>query len=196
MMFFRNILVLVAMVLFLANCAISKTEKKQLLARITATEDKLEILNLLAGSAISSDVASEAYWKQMFSQDAVMDRGQNRLDKGQENILKIVNGTDQKEAIKYGMSHLGVLPHIILKGDGAVATGYLLVIVPDANASHVTLPGKGVSSGFSIYQITVNRWQLAKTNMGWKVTHRSVRPLSSADSQAILKQAIEGDLKD
>jgi hypothetical protein len=164
---------------------------EDLLARIIATEDRLEILNLLAGSAFSSDVASESYWTKMFTEDATFDRGVARQDKGRDEILKIVNAPDQKEAIKGGMTHLAMLPHITVKGDSAVATGYLLIVMPDTAASHVKLPGKGVSSGFSIYQLTVNQWKLLRTTDGWKVTNRTVRPISSADSRAILQRAIE-----
>lgn len=170
---------------------ISTLNTEKLLARIIATEDRLEILNLLAGSAFSSDVASESYWMKMFAEDATFDRGAARPDKGRDEILKIVNAPEQKEAIKGGMTHLAMLPHISLKGDTAVATGYLLIVMPDTTASHVQLPGKGTSPGFSIYQLTVNQWKLLRTTDGWKVTNRTVRPISSADSRAILQQAIE-----
>ena len=188
----KNLLIICLSVVLFSNCSIYKLEQKHLRARITATEDRLEILNLLAGSAFSSDVASEAYWKKIFTEDAVFDRGQGLQDKGQAEILKIVNNPSQNEAIKSGMTHLAMLPHITLNGDSAVATGYLLIVMPDTAASHVKLPGKGVSSGFSIYQLTVNRWQLVRTTDGWKVSQRTVRPLSSNDSRDILKQAIEG----
>jgi ketosteroid isomerase-like protein len=178
--------------LLFSNCSINKLEQKRLLDRITATEDRLEILNLLAGSAFSSDVASAAYWKKMFTDDAVFDRGQGLQDKGRTDILKIVNDPSQKEASKAGMTHLAMLPHITLKGDSAVATGYLLIVMPDSAASHVKLAGKGVSSGFSIFQVTTNRWQLVRTADGWKVSKRTVRPLSSDDSHTILERAIEG----
>jgi hypothetical protein len=89
------------------------------------------------------------------------------------------------------MTHLAMLPHITLKGNIAVATGYLLIVIPDTTASHVKLPGKGISPGFTIYQLTVNQWKLLRTSDGWKVTNRTVRPLSSADSHAIIQQAIE-----
>lgn len=166
---------------------------EDLLARITAIEDRLEILNLLAGAAFSSDVASESYWTKMFTEDATFDRGAAKQDKGRDEILKIVNAPEQKQAIKAGMSHLAMLPHITLHGDTAVATGYLLIIMPDTNASHVQLPGKGTSPGFSIYQLTINQWKLVRTTAGWKVTNRTVRPMSSADSRAIIQQAIEVD---
>jgi SnoaL-like domain len=177
------------LVLFLA-CSRNNLIQKQLLSRITAAEDRLEILNLLAGSAFSSDVASEAYWTKMFTEDATFDRG-TKQDKGRDEILKIINAPEQKEAIKAGMTHLAMLPHIKLKGDSAIATGYLLIVMPDSAASHVKLAGKGVSPGFSIYQVTVNKYTLVRTADGWKVTNRLVRPLSSVDSREIIRREIE-----
>lgn len=174
------------------GCSRSNLSNKQLLARLTATEDRLEILTLLAGSAFSSDVASESYWTKMFTEDATFDRG-IKQDKGREEILKIVNAPEQKVAIKAGMTHLAMLPHIKLKGDSAVATGYLLIVMPDSAASHVKLAGKGVSPGFSIYQVTVNKYTLVRTADGWKVTQRIVRPISADDSRAIIREEIEGD---
>lgn len=149
---FKYLYIIVASMFFFVNCSRSSLTQKQLLSRITATEDKLEILNLLAGSAFSSDVASESYWTKMFTEDAIFDRG-TKQDKGQEEILKIINAPEQKEAIKAGMTHLAMLPHIKLMGDSAIATGYLLIVMPDSAASHVKFAGKGVSSGFSIYQV-------------------------------------------
>jgi SnoaL-like domain len=178
-------------VIFFSSCYTTKLAQQQLLARITLAEDKLEILTLLSGSAFSSDVASELYWKKMFTPDAVFDRGQERQNKGIAEILKIVNAPDQHEAIKNGMTHLAMLPHITLKGDSAIATGYLLIVMPDTAASHVNLPGKGVSPGFSIYQLTVNRWQFLRTTEGWKVTQRTVRPITDTDCRDIIKHAIK-----
>jgi SnoaL-like domain len=194
MMKMKSLFIICLSFVLFSNCSSNRLVQKQLLARITATESRLEILNLLAGSAFSSDIASEAYWAKMFTKNAIFDRGQGRQDKGRNEILKIINAPDQKEAIKGGMTHLAMLPHIKLMGDSAVATGYLLIVMPDSAASHVKLPGKGVSSGFSIYQLTVNQWQLVRTTDGWKVSQRTVRPLSSNDSHDILKQALT-DLK-
>jgi hypothetical protein len=187
----KNLCIICLSIVLFSKCSRNNIEQKHLLARIVAAEDRLEIQNLLAGSAFSSDVASEAYWKKMFTKDAVFDRGQELQDKGRDEILKIIKDPAQKEAIKFGMTHLAMLPHIMVNGDSAVATGYLLIVMPDTAASHVKLPGKGVSSGFSIYQLTVNRWQLVRSTDGWKVSKRTVRPLSSNDSRNILERAIE-----
>ncbi len=187
----KNLSIFCLSLVLFSNCSSNRLVQQQLLARIIAAEDRLEIQNILAGSAFSSDVASEAYWAKMFSDDAIFDRAPGWQDKGREAILKIVNSPDQKEAIKVGMTHLAMTPHITLKGDSAVATGYLLIVMPDSAASHVKLSGKGVSPGFSIYQLTVNRWELKRTTDGWKVSQRTVRPIMMNNSRDILKQALE-----
>ena len=168
------------------------SKEKLLLSRLTATEDRLEILNLLAGSAFSSDVASESYWTKMFTEDATFDRGVKQ-DQGREEVLKIIKAPEQKVAIKAGMTHLAMLPHIKLKGDSAVATGYLLIVMPDSAASHVKLAGKGVSPGFSIYQLTINKYTLVRTTDGWKVTKRVVRPIAAEDARTMIQKEIEGE---
>lgn len=175
---------------FLFGCSRNRLTNKQLLSRITATEDKLEILNLLAGSAFSSDVASESYWTKMFTDDAIFDRGV-KIDKGRKEILKIINAPEQKEAINAGMTHLAMLLHIKLMGDNAVVSDYLLIVMPDSATSHVKLAGKGVSFGFSIYQVTVNKYTLLRTIDGWKVSQRMVRPISATDARAIIQKTID-----
>lgn len=188
------------LILFFFSCSLffacSKNSHPQktklLLNRLNILEDRLEILNLLSGSAFSSDVASSPYWEKMFSDQAVFDRGSGIPNNiGKDEILKIINNKDQKIAIENGMTHLAMLPHIKLMGDSAIATGCLLIVMPDSLASHVKLPGKGISTGFSIYQLTVNKWELIRTNNGWKVSKRIVRPILSSEARPLLKTAIE-----
>lgn len=174
-----------------SNTIKSALNDEKLLTRITSTVDYLEILNLLAGSAYSSDIASEAYWKKMFIEDATFDMGSDKQIKGRQEILKIVSSPGQYEASKAGMTHLAMLPHIAINGDSAVATGYLLIVLPDTAASHEKLAGKGTSPGFSIYQVTTNRWELVRTLTGWKVSRRTVLPIGNKNAHTIIQQAIE-----
>lgn len=160
--------------------------------RLTKLEDRLAILNLLAGSAHSSDVAADAFWHDMFTPEAVMDRGGGTPnDVGRDAIVAIVQGDGQRAAIAAGMAHLAMLPTITLDGDRASAIGYLLITVPDANARPIVLPGKGTSPGIGVYQVTVNRWELARTTEGWQVTRRIVRPLSAEDARPILARGLQ-----
>lgn len=160
-------------------------------ARLRAIEDRLDILNLLAGSALSSDVASESYWQAMFADDAVMDRGANRGEESREQIMDIVRGSSQAAAIESGMAHAMAMPHIRIDGDRAVATGYLQVLVLDSNSPEVRLPGKDVRKALVTYHLTVNRWELARTAVGWQVRRRVIRPIATDGARQMLRSGIE-----
>jgi hypothetical protein len=159
--------------------------------RLRAIEDRLAILDLLAGSALSSDVASEAYWESMFAPNAVMDRGSDRGLEGRDQIMEIVRSTGQAEAIKSGMAHALALPRIRIDGDRAVATGYMQALVLDPNSPEVNLPGKGTRKSLVTFHLTVNRWELERTDAGWQVAKRVIRPIATEDTQQMLRRAIE-----
>jgi hypothetical protein len=161
-----------------------------LAARLTAIEDRLEIINLLAGAAMSADVAAGEYWTSMFSEDAVLDRKPGAPDVGRDAIVSIVTGDEQHTAAAHGMAHLASVPHITIAGDSAQATGYLLVVIPNESAPAVALPGKVSPLRLSIYHLSVNQWDFLRTPAGWKVTRRIVRPVAGEDARDIINRGI------
>ena len=169
----------------------STPDWEQMEARLRLVEDKLAILAVLSGSPLSSDVASETYWEAMFAQDAVMDRGGGRGLENREQIMEIVRGPSQASAIESGMAHVAGLPHIRIDGDRAVATGYLQVLVLDPNGPEVSLAGKGTRQALATYHLTVNRWDFARTERGWQVIRRTVRPIGTSDGQSLLSRGID-----
>ena len=162
-----------------------------LTTRLRAVEDRLAILDLLAGAAMSADVASESYWQATYAEDAIMDRGTEQLERGRDAILAIVRGPGQQAAVDYGMSHLASAPHITIAQDCATATGYILVVVPGASTTSVALPGKGTSRELAIYHLTVNRWDLRRTADGWRVVRRTIRPIGTDDAREMIRSGIE-----
>jgi hypothetical protein len=69
-----------------------------------------------------------------------------------------------------------------------VAVSYLQIISPDRDGAPKELPGHGVSTGFRIHRAGANVWELARTQDGWKVTRRTLRPLDgSEDARALLR---------
>lgn len=169
----------------------STPESQMLEGRLRLVEDRLAILNILAGSSLSSDVASESYWQSMYADDAVMDRGGTHGVVGRAQIMEIVRGAEQAGAVESGMAHVAALPHIRIDGDRAVATGYLQVLVVDSNGPEVTLPGKGSRKALATYHLTVNRWELARTNNRWQVVRRIVRPIGTPDAMDLLNRGID-----
>jgi hypothetical protein len=83
------------------------------------------------------------------------------------------------------------VPHILIDDDRAVATGYLLVLVPGAAAARIELPGKGLSRDIAVYHLTVNRWELLRTGDGWKITRRIIRSMATEDARQLLRVGIE-----
>lgn len=154
--------------------------------RLRTVEDHLAILNLLAGSSLSADVAAQDYWQAIYAPGATMDMSCAQPPLTRDALIAVVGSPNQHTASAHGMAHLSALPHVVVTGDEAVATGYLLVVIPDASAPPVTLPGKGVVGALSIYHLTVNRWDMIRSPEGWKVTRRTIRPLASEEARSML----------
>jgi hypothetical protein len=41
------------------------------------------------------------------------------------------------------------------------------------------------------YHLTVNRWELARTAVGWQVTRRVIRPIATDGARQMLRSGIE-----
>jgi ketosteroid isomerase-like protein len=168
--------------------ASSKTFEERLLE----VEDRLAILNLLAGGSFSSDAASASYQTLMYTEDAVMDRGPGRGETaGRENLVGIIRADDHLAAIDAGMAHVAGLPHIEVDGDRAVATGYIEIVIPNLDGPEAELAEHGSSKGLMIWRLTANRWVLSRTSQGWQIRERVIRPVASQAAVQILRDGLE-----
>ncbi|HEY2757508.1 MAG TPA: nuclear transport factor 2 family protein [Pseudolabrys sp.] len=78
-----------------------------------------------------------------------------------------------------------------INGDTAIAISYLQIITPHKDAPQTEVSGHGTSTGFRIHRVGANRWELARTQDGWKVTRRTLRPLDgSEDARDLLRRAV------
>ena len=93
-----------------------------------------------------------------------------------------------REAMRQGIAHFAGLPHIELNGDKATVTSYLQIVMPNTQGEPVELSSHGTSKGFRIHRMTVNRWDLVRTEDGWKIARRRLRLLDTTDEgRALLK---------
>ena len=54
------------------------------------------------------------------------------------------------------------------------------------------LPNHGSSRGFHVHRVSANRWEFVRTEEGWKISRRTLRPLDgTAPARDILKRALE-----
>jgi hypothetical protein len=158
--------------------------------RLRAVEDKLAIYHLIASHPPAADTGTESYYVNAFAEDGVIDLG-TKTATGNDKVGAVVKTPEHQTAIAGGLCHFAGLPRVTLNGDTAVAISYLQVISPNREAKPVELSGHGISSGYRIHRLGVNRWDLKRTDDGWKVTRRAYRMLDgSEDARTLLRDAI------
>jgi hypothetical protein len=158
--------------------------------RLRAVEDKLAIYHLIASHPPAADTGAESYYLNAFAEDGVIDLG-TKTATGNDKVGAVVKTPEHQAAIAGGLCHFAGLPRVTLNGDTAVALSYLQVLAPNREASPVELSGHGVSSGYRVHRLGVNRWDLKRTDDGWKVTRRAYRMLDGTeDARALLRGVI------
>ena len=166
--------------------------ERSLEERLRDIEDRLEIYNLIASHPPSADTGGDYYTRVVYTEDGSFDRGEG-LDSavGNKAIAAMTQTPGHQRAIQGGLAHFAGLPHIVLDGDTASVTSYLLLLHPDAQGEIRELPNHGNSPGFRIHRVAANRWTLTRTPEGWKIGSRKLRPLDgSAPAREILEQAL------
>jgi hypothetical protein len=170
----------------------SMTANRSLEDRISAIEDRLEIYNLIASHPPSADTGGSEHVAASWVEAGVFDRGESLSSpRGRETIASHVLSPEHQAAIARGLAHFTGLPHVAIDGDTAVVTSYLQILVPQTQGEPVEVPNHGSSKGFRVHRMTANRWELVRTPQGWKIRHRTLRPLDGSEgARAILRQAI------
>jgi hypothetical protein len=168
------------------------TTRSSLEERIQAIEDRLEIYNLIASHPPSADTGGSEHVAASWVEDGAFDRGESLSSpRGRAGIAEQVRSPAHQAAIAGGLAHFTGLPHVVISGDTAVVTSYLQIVVPQTQGDPVDVPNHGSSKGFRIHRMTANRWDLVRTPQGWKIKHRTLRPLDGSEAaRAILRGAI------
>jgi hypothetical protein len=158
--------------------------------RLRAVEDRLAIYHLIASHPPAADTGNDSYYRDAFAADGKIDLGGGKAKSGNQEIAAVVKTPEHQAAIAAGLCHFAGLPRVELSGDTAVAISYLQVLTPDRDAVPAELSGHGSSSGYRIHRLGANRWDLTRTEAGWKVTQRAYRMLDgNTDTVEMLRQA-------
>lgn len=125
--------------------------------------------------------------------DAVIDLGGGKAATGNAAIAAVVKTPEHQGAIAAGLCHFAGLPRVELDGDTAAAISYLQVLTPNREAKPAELSGHGLSSGYRIHRLGANRWDLKRTENGWKVVRRAYRMLDGTEgAREMLREAADG----
>lgn len=148
-------------------------------ARLAQAQDHLDLLHLVAGYGPAVDSGSAEVTAQIWTEEGVYDTFPVVLE-GRDALRGMVNGERHQALIHSGAAHLMGLPHVVVDGDKAVVTNYSQLVLNDPD-----------NNGYRIWRTGTNRWELDRTDEGWKVTHRWNRQLDGTnEGRDILTRAV------
>jgi hypothetical protein len=161
--------------------------------RLRLIEDRLEIYNLIASHPPSADTGAADYVAAVWAEDGVFDRGPEfPQPTGRSAIAGGSSNPEHHRAIEQGIAHFAGLPYVRITGDTAMAVSYLQILVPDRVGPLFEVPNHGSSRGFHVHRVSANHWEFVRTNDGWKIKRRALRPLDgTAPAREILRGALE-----
>jgi uncharacterized protein (TIGR02246 family) len=146
--------------------------------RVRALEDERAIYELMAsyGPAVDSNSRVEA--SRLWVSDGVYDVDVGEW-RGQEEIAAMLGEDLHQSSLAAGCSHQVSVSKVAVDGDVAVATGYMQLIVRNGET-------------FEVRRQTVQRWELVRTEAGWRIAHRTGRLIDGGPAaRALLARSLD-----
>ena len=159
--------------------------------RLRAIEDRLEIYNLIASHPPGADTGADYFSRAAYIAEGMIDLGGGKTAEGNETVAAMVKTPGHQAAIAGGLAHFAGLPLVEIDGDSATAFSYLQILTPHPSAEPHEVPNHGVSKGFRIHRVGANRWDLVRTDAGWKIKRRTLRSLDGSEpARELLRGAL------
>ncbi|HVX19798.1 MAG TPA: nuclear transport factor 2 family protein [Acidimicrobiales bacterium] len=154
---------------------------EELSGRLRAVEDLLAIQQAVARYGPAVDAGEADVVAELWTDDGRYDAGVGTWT-GRDAIAGMVRGPQHQGFITGGAGHVVSNPHVAVDGDRAVALCHAQLLLRDEAAD-----------GFRVWRLTANRWDLARTPEGWRVTDRVNRQLDGdATARALFGDALAG----
>lgn len=146
--------------------------------RVAELEDRLAILDLIASYGPAVDSVDRKAVADIWEVDGSYDFGGDPLA-GRNNVAALVDLETHRQYVSAGSAHVLSNPRIVLDGDRAIAVNYSQVFV---KAEH----------GWRADRTSANRWELKRTEDGWKVESRTNRLLDGSEpARRLLRSEID-----
>jgi hypothetical protein len=161
--------------------------------RITELADKIQLYQLMSAYGPLVDSGDAEATAALWVEDGIYDWGggstpapDGKVKEGAAGaafsraaIADMVRGQYHQAIIQGGAGHVIGLPHIVLKGDEAVAISYSRLYRRDGD-------------NFRVWRVAANRWEFVRTTEGWRVTRRINRVLDGGtEPRDLLRSGIE-----
>lgn len=148
-----------------------------LTARLRVLEDHQQIMQLIATYGPAVDSLSGEALIDLWTDDGVYDVGGMQPFIGSD-VNDIVDAAVHREYVAAGCAHVQALPLVHVDGDEAVATSVSRVYVRDGDQ-------------WLVERLSANRWELVRTDEGWRVSYRVNRLLNgSVEAQELLRSGL------
>lgn len=150
----------------------------QLEARLGLLEDRLEIYELIASYGPAVDAGDAAATAELWTEDGTYDVDTGVYE-GRSGIADMVDSGPHQGLLARGCAHLTGPPQIRLDGDEATAVSHSQLVLRRADGS-----------GYDVVRATAHRWDLVRTQGGWRVRRRTSRLLDGQPAaRSLLRQA-------
>jgi hypothetical protein len=136
--------------------------------RLAALEDELTIIRLMATYGPSVDALAADVTAGLWAEDGVYDAGVAVFE-GAEGLRAMVETEPHRAYVRGGAAHVVSPPRVVVNGDTAVAVCHSQLLLHDE-----------ALDGWRVWRVTANRWDWARTPLGWRVTSRTNRPLDGS----------------
>jgi len=149
-------------------------------ARIRLLEDRAAIFQIMASYGPAVDSLEGAAAGALWTDDGVYDTDGYCFN-GSEEIGGLVRLEGHGGYVEAGCAHVVSLPHLVIDGDRAVATGYSRVYVRRGDRHEVV-------------RASSNRWEFVRTTEGWKIKYRrNWRLAGGEEARALLARSMTGE---
>ena len=146
---------------------------EDLAARLRTLEDREAIRSLIASYGPLADSGDSAGVAALWTEDGVYAIGGMGEARGRQAIAALIDGPVHRGLMAQGCAHLLGPVAIQLDGDRATALGHSVVFCRAGEA-------------FEACRVSANRWDLARTDGGWRVQRRDNLLLDGAEAARAL----------
>ncbi len=167
---------------------------RKLEARIAELEDQVQIYQVMSSYGPLVDSGDAEGTAALWVEDGLYDWGggatpgpDGTVKEGAEGaafsqaaVADMVRGPYHQQIIHEGAGHVIGLPHVVLKGDAAVATSYSRLYRRDGD-------------NFRVWRVGANRWEFVRTPDGWRIKRRINRVLNGGEEPRALLRSGIGD---
>jgi uncharacterized protein (TIGR02246 family) len=141
--------------------------------RLQALEDREAIRDLIASYGPLADAGDAKGVAALFIEDGVYAVGGMGEAVGHAAIAALILGETHQRLMADGCAHILGPVKVTLNGDAATAHGHSVVIRHSGGA-------------FEVYRASANRWELKRTDQGWRVARRDNAVLDGSEAARAL----------